>query len=259
MKKIKIGTIGNTLVGKTAISRNYLGEEFSPEEMLTVGMDRFVKEEDYIIREKKVRINISIYDTSGQERYEAIVFNFIKKCDGVLLVYSITDEQTFNDLNKWIEKIRELQPDKKYPVVLVGNKIDLEEQRVISKEKGEKIAKENLFPFYETSAKTGEKVNESFQHLIDLILEYKEEELVNGNTKKNIKLEVDENNVKKNKEKDNKTKDDIEKKNCCCCKKNPENKKKSKKKSNKDNLENNPYETDFEQSLLPEETTTAQL
>ena len=253
MKKIKIGTIGNTLVGKTAISRNYLGEEFSPEEMLTVGMDRFVKEEEYIIREKKVRINISIYDTSGQERYEAIIFNFIKKCDGVLLVYSITDEQTFNDLTKWINKIRELQPDTKYPVILVGNKIDLEEQRVISKEKGEKIAKENLFPFYETSAKTGEKVNESFQHLIDLILDYKEE-LVNGNTKKNIKLEVDENNVKKNKEKDNKTKDDIEKKNCCCCKKNPENKKKSKKTSNKDKLENDPYESDIERPLIQEKT-----
>ena len=259
MKKIKIGTIGNTLVGKTAISRNYLGEEFSPEEMLTVGMDRFVKEEEYIIREKKVRINISIYDTSGQERYEAIIFNFIKKCDGVLLVYSITDEQTFNDLTKWINKIRELQPDTKYPVILVGNKIDLEEQRVISKEKIEEIGKEYLFLFYETSAKTGEKVNESFQHLIDLILDYKEEELVNGNTKKNIKLEVDENNVKKNKEKDNKTKDDIEKKNCCCCKKNPENKKKSKKTSNKDNIENVPYELDFNQTLILEETKISQL
>ena len=172
MKKIKIGTIGNTLVGKTAISRNYLGEEFSPEEMLTVGMDRFVKEEDYIIREKKVRINISIYDTSGQERYETTVFNYIKKCDGVLLVYAVTDKKTFDDISKWITKIRELQHNKDFPIILIGNKIDLENKRVISQEQGKEIAKNNNFPFFETSAKTGEKVNEAFQYLINLILKY---------------------------------------------------------------------------------------
>ena len=192
MKKIKIGTIGNSLVGKTAICRNYLGEEFSPEEMLTVGMDRFVKEEEYIIREKKVRINISIYDTSGQERYETTVFNFIGKCDGVLLVYAVNSEESFNDISKWINKIRELQHNKDFPIILIGNKIDLENERVINKEQGDKVAKDYKFDFYETSAKTGKNVKEAFQHLINLIVKYKEDELINKMTYNNDKTTIDE-------------------------------------------------------------------
>ena len=172
MKKIKIGTIGNSLVGKTAICRNYLGEEFSTEEMLTVGMDKFVKDFEYTIKGEKKKSNIFIYDTSGQERYETTVFNFIKKCDGVLLVYAVTDKKTFDDISKWITKIRELQHNKDFPIILIGNKIDLENERVISQEQGKEIAKNNNFPFFETSAKTGEKVNEAFQYLINLILKY---------------------------------------------------------------------------------------
>ena len=93
-------------------------------------------------------------------------------------------------------------------------KIDLEEKRVISKEKREEIAKEYLFLFYETSAKTGEKVKESFKHLIHLIIVYKQEELLKAQI--NINLEV---------EKDNDSKiEDIYKKpkhndKWCCCKK----------------------------------------
>ena len=77
-------------------------------------MNRFVKFDEYTIREKKVKINISLYDTSGQERYEAIVINFFQKCDGELLVYSIDDKNSFNGLSKWINKNREY--NKKFPI-----------------------------------------------------------------------------------------------------------------------------------------------
>ena len=107
MKKIKIGTIGNSLVGKTTICRNYLGEKFSTEDLMTVGLDKFIKELEILIGEKTIKTNLLIYDTAGHEKYESIVFNFIKNCDGILLVYAVNSEESFNDISKWINKIRE--------------------------------------------------------------------------------------------------------------------------------------------------------
>ena len=181
MKKIKIGTIGNSLVGKTTICRNYLGEKFSTEDLMTVGLDKFIKELEILIGEKTIKTNLLIYDTAGHEKYESIVFNFIKKCDGILLVYAVNSEESFNDISKWINKIREFQHNKDFPIVLIGNKIDLENERVINKEQGEEEAKKHEFAFYETSAKTGENVKEAFQNLIDLVIQYKKDELLNDN------------------------------------------------------------------------------
>ena len=211
MKKIKIGTIGNSLVGKTTICRNYLGEKFSTEDLMTVGLDKFIKELEILIGEKTIKTNLLIYDTAGHEKYESIVFNFIKKCDGILLVYAVNSEESFNDISKWINKIRELQHNKDFPIILIGNKIDLENERVINKEQGDKVAKDYKFDFYETSAKTGKNVKEAFQHLINLIVKYKEDELLNNINKKEtipnnnnnfdgFKNEIDKNIINKDKE-----------------------------------------------------------
>ena len=124
MKKIRIGTVGNSLVGKTSISRNYLGEEFSTEDIVTIGMEKYEKDVEYTKNEKTIKTKIHIYDTTGNEKYEAIMINYIKKCDGVLLVYAINEEKSFNDIEKWVKKIREKKPVDNYPIVLIGNKID---------------------------------------------------------------------------------------------------------------------------------------
>ena len=210
MKKIKIGTIGNCLVGKTALCRNYLGEEFTTEQISTIGMEKFINEVELTIKENKIKTQVYFYDTSGQERYETTVFNFIEKCDGVLLVYAINFKESYNDISKWVNKIRELQSDEHFPVVLIGNKIDLDNERVINKEDGEKVAKNYKFPFYETSAKTGENVKEAFQHLI---AEYKEDELLDIIKKKPINLNI------KQEEKEKQQIEYIIEKNCCGCKK----------------------------------------
>ena len=147
MKKIKIGTIGNIFVGKTALCRNYLGEEFSTEQLSTVGLEKFMNEVEVTIKENKIKTQVYFYDTSGQERYETTVFNFIKNCDGVLLVYAINFKESFNDISKWVNKIRQLHSDEHFPVVLIGNKIDLDNERVINKEDGEKVAKNYKYLF----------------------------------------------------------------------------------------------------------------
>ena len=118
----------------------------------------------------------------------------------------MNSKESFNDIPKWINKIRELKHNKDFPIILIGNKIDLENERVINKEQGDKVAKDYKFDFYETSAKTGKNVKEAFQHLINLIVKYKEDELLNNIIKKetipnnnnNGKIDGFENEIDKN-------------------------------------------------------------
>ena len=132
---------------------------------------------------------VKIYDTSGQEKYNSMVSNYYKKADGIILVFDLTNKESFDSINKWIKDINDNVDSKKIKRVLVGNKIDLTDLRVITKEEAEEMAKSYEVKFYETSAKTNEGIGELMEGIVS--------EVVNeGNQKgKNIKLE------KKNEEK----------------------------------------------------------
>ena len=117
--------------------------------------------------EKKV--NVKFYDTSGQERYHSLSANFIKNADGIVLMYDITNRESFDTISRWWNNILE-HKEKDFPVILVGNKCDLEDERKVQKEEGEKIAKEYNVKFYEASNKDGINVEESFRELINIIL-----------------------------------------------------------------------------------------
>ena len=108
-------------------------------------------------------------DTAGQERYKSISMNIIKNTDGIFLMYDVADQRSFDEINGWIESIKEVKGDN-FPIILIGNKCDLE-QRVISKEEGEKFAKEQGFSFMETSCKEGINIKESVQVLVHDIME----------------------------------------------------------------------------------------
>ena len=132
---------------------------------------------------------VKIYDTSGQEKYNSMVSNYYKKADGIILVFDLTNRESFDSINKWIKDINDNVDSKKIKRVLVGNKIDLSDLRVITKEEAEEMAKSYEVKVYETSAKTNEGIGELMEGIVS--------EVVNeGNQKgKNIKLE------KKNEEK----------------------------------------------------------
>ena len=98
--------------------------------------------------------SIHFYDTAGQERYRSVALNIIKTCHGIILMYDITDQSSFDAIPEWIKDIRDNQkPD--YPIILLGNKCDLEGKRIISKEAGEELAKKYKLSFFETSNKDG--------------------------------------------------------------------------------------------------------
>ena len=115
-------------------------------------------------------IRLLFYDTSGQEQYRAVSYNLLKGVEGLFLMYDIGNKKTFNDINEWLRNIREIKWDN-FPIILIGNKYDLEEEeKVITKEE-EKLANDNGFAFFETSCKKGINIEESVQFLVYKIID----------------------------------------------------------------------------------------
>ena len=167
-KTCQLLIIGDSSVGKTSLITRYTNGTFKEEYLATVGLDYYSKEE--VINNKT--INIKLWDTAGQERYKSLTQNYFKNAEGVLLTYDITNSESFDNLKEWISSIKKNMEGKDIfiPVIIIGNKIDMEESRETSKEDAEKFAKENNYKYFETSAKTGEGVDNAIRELIIQIL-----------------------------------------------------------------------------------------
>ena len=129
---------------------------------------------------------MQIWDTAGQERFKNIQASYYKGANGILVVYDITNRESFEHLNSWLIEI-EKNGNKNVYKLLIGNKSDLEEQRAIKKEEGDEFASINGLEFFETSAKDGSRVQEAFITLArDIIKTVSKEKNKDLNT--NIKL-----------------------------------------------------------------------
>ena len=115
---------------------------------------------------------MNIWDTAGQEKYNSIATKYFKGADGVIIVYDITKEETFEKVQSWMKQISN-NVAKHVPIVLAGNKSDLVAQRAIQQEQGQELADQFNLPFFEMSALSGESVNEAFNHIIKKIVEHK--------------------------------------------------------------------------------------
>ena len=174
---IKLGTLGESKVGKTNISKVFMGNKFDEEELSTIGVGNLLKKIVIKYEEKSKQISLKIWDTAGQERFRAVATQYIKSCDGLLIVYAINDRKSFEKIDDWLKEVEEKKnTNYNVPLVLIGNKIDLEKERDVSFQEGEKLALKYGMQFYECSAKTRININEAFQYLIDNVVDiYKEE------------------------------------------------------------------------------------
>ena len=167
----KILTLGETSVGKSSFIGYFIDKKFSYNYLPTLGFDFKAKK---INLPNGKNVKLKVFDTAGQERFKSMSLNHLKQIDGVLLIYDITNEESFKNISKWMNDIRQSR-DKTLPIVLCGNKCDLEDKRVISKEMGEKKAEENDISFIETSCKEGINIDEAFMELVKLIYNKSEE------------------------------------------------------------------------------------
>ena len=187
--------LGNSEVGKTSLIRRYTNGLFKGEYISTIGIDYDSKIE--IIDD--INVLVKLWDTAGQERFRAITPNTLRNAEGIMLVFNITDSESFDDLKVWLESIKTHFGEKNIPIpiIIVGNKVDLEDKRDVEKDDANKFAQENNFKYFETSAKTGEGVDNAVRELVRQILASKDKEDP-GEKNNNIKLQGNkEDNQKK--------------------------------------------------------------
>ncbi len=191
---IQLGTIGDSKVGKTNMSTVYVEEKFNTEYISTLGFSCLLKEEKIKIGSEEKKIKIKIWDTAGQERFKSISIQYVKNCLGILFVYSITDKESFQNLDNWIKDVNDKKIYDNIPFVLIGNKCDLEQDRKVSKEEGEKFALKYNMKFFETSAKDNININEAFNALINEIVDVYKDEFFEGEEKVDDKNKDKKNN-----------------------------------------------------------------
>jgi len=175
--------VGDMAVGKSCILLQFTDNKFRNQHELTIGVEFGAK--TISINGKSVKIQI--WDTAGQEAFQAITRTYYKGAIGALLVYDITRKETFIHVTKWLEEVRN-NSSKTITVILIGNKKDLEDKRQVSYEEGEAFAKENGLMFLETSAKTAYNVVESFNLSAQCILNNIEKNGVDPTVNSNMRL-----------------------------------------------------------------------
>ena len=187
-KIISISLYGESDVGKTCICYSFLGLEFLDEHLSTVGIEKNNAE-----IESGETIKLKIWDTAGQERFRSISFNSLRKSNGCIVVFDLTEKSSFEKVTEWLKKIRENMP--KIPIALFGNKNDLPNRKVTQEEIDELCKRENLI-YFETSAKENKGIKEGFIKISTLACENlgKEDSVERGQN-----LKKDNKNKKKKK------------------------------------------------------------
>ena len=155
----KIILVGDSGVGKTSILKKFINNEFNEDIKCTINIDFFSKS---IKIDKNLYTNLKIYDTAGQEKYRALIKKYYQGTDGIILVFDLTNENSFNKLKSWINEISE--NTEKAQIILVGNKADLIERKV-DEDKAETFAKQRDMKYIETSAKEGTNILLLFEEL----------------------------------------------------------------------------------------------
>ena len=200
LPKIRIFTLGDGGVGKSCFIIKYTEDRFEESHLLTTGID---------LRSKVVQLEngniykVDFYDTAGQERYRSISVNSIKSAEGIILMYDITKQKTYDDITEWMENVKQIKGTD-FPMILIGNKSDLENQRIVSKEEGEELALKFNLKFFEISNKDGNNVKEAALEIINQIVDKKEKEnneLIKDYEVLNNNFQLDKKKAKENKNK----------------------------------------------------------
>jgi len=154
---IKLLLIGDSGVGKSCLLLRFSDDSFTTSFITTIGIDFKIK----TIQLDDKKIKLQIWDTAGQERFRTITTAYYKGAMGILLVYDVTDEQSFQNIRNWIRNIEQHAADN-VDKILIGNKCDMITEKVVETTRGQSLADEYGLKFFETSAKSNINVQQAF-------------------------------------------------------------------------------------------------
>ena len=169
-EKIQLIMIGESNVGKTSLIRRYTKNLFNINHLETTGIE-------YNSREEKINnkiIKVKIWDTAGQEIFHSLTKNFYRKADGIIIVFDITNKESFEKIHDWIKSVHDnIDSYREIHIIIVGNKTDLEESRQVAKEEGAKLSEYFEIPYFEASAKNSNGVRTFMMKIIEDIVNNK--------------------------------------------------------------------------------------
>ncbi|XP_060271293.1 ras-related protein Rab-8A isoform X1 [Ovis aries] len=171
----KLLLIGDSGVGKTCVLFRFSEDAFNSTFISTIGIDFKIR----TIELDGKRIKLQIWDTAGQERFRTITTAYYRGAMGIMLVYDITNEKSFDNIRNWIRNIEE-HASADVEKMILGNKCDVNDKRQVSKERGEKLALDYGIKFMETSAKANINVENAFYTLARDIKAKMDKKLVSG-------------------------------------------------------------------------------
>ena len=176
----KVLFVGDTSVGKTQIINKFVNNSFKEDYKTTTSASCVLKSVEY----NGEKIKLELWDSPGQEKYKSITENFYKGSQLIVLVYTVDDKNTFENIQSWVNEVKEKNENAKF--LLVGNKLDLEKGREVSTEDAKKYAAKNKIEFIEVSAKGGTNIenmfDNSFKKFLDDMEKEKNNNLTNNNT-----------------------------------------------------------------------------
>ena len=161
---VKIIIVGDASVGKTNIIYRFVNGQFMTDYEITLGVDFL----SYNLEFDDKIFKLLLMDTAGSEKFRSITRGYYKNTSFALIVYDITDKNSFNSVRQWIEDCQNYS-NANIHIVLVGNKVDLTKGRKVDIEEGKELAEEFGMDFFETSAKTGENIEKVFLKICELL------------------------------------------------------------------------------------------
>jgi len=163
---IKLVLLGEANVGKTSLVYRFIEDKFRENYKSTLGVNLLKKD---IEHNKYGSVSAQIWDLGGQESFKSLRRLYLEGANGALLVYDMTNKKTYEKLDEWVQSFREARNDA--PIILIGNKSDLESQIKITESEARNYANSNNMGLIITSAKTGRNVEEAFIELATIIIE----------------------------------------------------------------------------------------
>ena len=180
----KLILIGNSGVGKSCILQRYIKHTFEESYKCTIGVDFLMK--SIVINGQTVKLQL--WDTAGQEKYKSMASSYYRGANVALIVFDITNHESFDALPLWIENFYKNGPEQKN-IILIGNKNDLPDLRQVTQQEAEAFSQTNNMMYFETSAKEGDNIEYIFNYAAEKLLEF-----YGGNNEATLKKQMAPNN-----------------------------------------------------------------